>query len=76
MELHVETHKAVERKVRSLKIRRSPDYDSINPKLLRTGSLGISSTFMYLINMCLTSSVFPSALKKSKVSLIYKGDHL
>ncbi len=43
---------AVERKLRSLKIRKSSGCDSIPPKLIRAGSLAISTTVMYLINMC------------------------
>ncbi len=62
----------VERKLRLLKIRKSPGCDNIPPKLIRAGSLAISSTVTYLINMCLSSSAFPSALKKAEVSPIYK----
>ncbi len=62
----------VERKLRSLKIRTSPGCDNIPPKLIEAGSLALSSTVMYLINMCLNSSVVPYALKRPKWLLFIK----
>ena len=48
---------------------------NISAKLIKLGSPVICAAVTYLINGCIMSSVFPSALKRAEITPIYKKEN-
>ena len=69
---HSTDTKTVENKLKTLNVRKATGFDKIPAKLLRLAHSELSSPITYLINMCISKSVFPSVMKQAEVSPIYK----
>ena len=65
---------AVTSELRSIKINKGPGYDCIPGKLLRLAHEVLSPHFTYMLNECITRSVFPSNMKNAELSPLYKRE--
>ena len=61
-------------KLRSIKINKGPGYDCIPGKLIRLAHEVLSPHFTYMLNQCITRSVFPSNMKNAELSPLYKRE--
>ena len=61
-------------KLRSIKINKGPGYDCIPGKLIRLVHEVLSPHFTYILNQCITRSVFPSNMKNAELSPLYKRE--
>ena len=59
-------------KLRSIKINKGHGYDCIPGKLIRLAHEVLSPHFTYMLNQCITRSVFPSNMKNAELSPLYK----
>ena len=65
------------RKIKSLKLNNSHEYDEISTKLLKISSPFIISTLAHTCNKSLSSGIFPDRLKYSEIKPLFKkGDKL
>ena len=58
-------------KLRSIKINKGPGYDCSLSELIRLAHEVLSSHFTYMLNPCITRSVFPSIMKNAERSPFY-----
>ena len=66
----------IEKRLMTLKIRKSTGNDGIQPKFLKLGAPVMASHITCLINKTINSYVFPDSFKEAEVSPIYKNKDL
>ena len=64
------------KKLRTLNPRKATGHDGIPPKLLKLGAHVICNTLTSLVNMSISTSIFPNTLKYAEVTPIYKKDDM
>ena len=62
----------IEKKLKSLNVRKATGYDNIPGKLLRLAHKELAMPLTTLINKCISHSVFPAIMKSAEVSPVYK----
>ena len=60
---------------RNLKPSKSPGYDEISPKVIKSINNNIAQPFSDIFNLSLKTGFFPNKLKTVKVSLVFKYDN-
>jgi hypothetical protein len=51
----------------------APGYDNITAKPFKASFPGISVTLLHIVNLILTTGIYPTALKRARVIVIWKG---
>jgi hypothetical protein len=65
----------IKEEINKLKLGKSPGFDGLNPKLLKSISHVITPVLAHIFNMSFSNGSYPSAFKKAKViPLFKKGD--
>lgn len=69
------TLKELESTCKSFKTGKSPGYDNISMSIIKSTFHTISAPLLHIINLSITSGIFPDKLKIAKIIPIYKSDN-